>query len=111
MIPDELIRANELQKIGDYKLSGSLYQKFFDYNPQHPLRFKALFEVADNFFHAGCYEDARNGYELFLSYCAEQRSLSEEEAGWVSAYTKLSHSRIKTIEQKYFSKKEKGGSL
>ena len=101
MIPDELIQANEQQKIGDYKLSRRLYQKFFDYNPQHPLRFKALFEVADNFFYAGCYQDARNGYELFLSYCAEQRNLSEEESGWISAYIKLSHSRIKTIEQKY----------
>lgn len=101
MIPDELVQANELQKIGDYKLSGSLYQKFFECNPQHSLRFKALFEVADNLFYAGHYQDAKNGYELFLSYCAEQRSLSEEESGWVSAYTKLSHSRIKTIEQKY----------
>lgn len=100
MIPDELVQANELQKIGDYKLSGSLYQKFFECNPQHPLRFKALFEMADNLFHAGCYRDAKNGYERFLAYCDEQESLSEEELGWISAYTKLSYSRIKTIEQK-----------
>lgn len=104
MIPDELIRANELQKIGDYKLSRNLYQKFFDCNPEHPLRFKALFEVADNFFHAGYYQDAKNGYELFLSYCAEQEKLSDEETGWVDAYTKLAYSRIKTIEQKYLLK-------
>jgi len=101
MIPDELIKANELQKIGDYKLSRTLYQKFFDCNPQHPLRFKALFEVADNFFHAGCYQDAKNGYEFFLSYCAEQKEVSVEESGWVNAYTKLAYSRIKTMEQKY----------
>lgn len=107
MIPNELIQANELQKMGDYKLSGRFYQKFFDDNPEHPLRFKALFEVADNFFHAGCYEEARNGYKLFLSYCAKQRNLSEEELGWICAYTKLSHSRIKTIEQKLFSNKSK----
>lgn len=101
MIPDELIKANELQKIGDYQLSQRLYQKFFDCNPQHPLRFKALFEVADNYFHAGCYQDAKKGYELFLSYCSEQKNLSEEESGWVDAYTKLAHSRIATMEQKY----------
>lgn len=101
MIPNELILANELQKIGDYKLSRHLYQKFFDENPHHPLRFKALFEVADNFFHAKYYQDAKNGYELFLSYCAKQRHLSEEELGWIHAYTKLSYSRIKTIQQKY----------
>ena len=101
MIPDELIKANELQKIGDYRLSRTLYQKFFDCNPHHPLRFKALFEVADNLFHAGFYRDARNGYESFLSYCAEQTEVSEEEAGWVDAYTNLACSRIKTINQKY----------
>lgn len=89
-----------MQKIGDYKLSGKLYQKFFDDNPQHPLRFKALFEVADNFFHAGHYQDAKCRYELFLSYCTEQENLSEEEFGWIHAYTMLSYSRIKTIEQK-----------
>lgn len=107
MIPNELIQANELQKMGDYKLSGRFYQKFFDDNPEHPLRFKALFEVADNLFHAGCYRDAKNGYELFLSYCVKQRNLSEEEAGWVRAYTKLSQSRIKTIEQKLVLHKRK----
>ena len=105
MVPDELIQANELQKMGDYKLSRRLYQKFFDYNQQHPLRFKALFEVADNFFHAGCYQEARNGYDLFLSYCAEQSNLSEEELGWISAYTKLAYSRIKTIESVVSSNK------
>lgn len=104
MVPDELVQANELQKIGDYKLSGKLYKKFFDCNPQHPLRFKALFEVADNLFHAGYYQDAEKAYETFLSYTVQQKDLSEEEAGWVSAYTKLSHSRIRTIQQKLYDK-------
>ena len=97
MIPEELIRANELQKIGDYRLSGMLYKNFFYCNPQHPLRFKALFEVADNLFHAGSYRDAKKAYETFLSYCAQQTEVSEEEAGWISAYTKLSYSRIKSM--------------
>ena len=49
-VPEELIQANELQKIGDYELSRKVYQNFFVANPEHIMRFKALFEVTDTFF-------------------------------------------------------------
>lgn len=98
-VPKELILANELQKIGDYELSRKTYQDFFDANPMHILRFKALFEVADNLYHAGRYVEARQGYLKFLEYCASQEDLSADESGWVEAYTDLSNSRLRTIKK------------
>lgn len=98
-IPEILIKAQEMQKIGDYRLSMKMYKKFFENNPDHPLRFKALFEVADNCFHAGDYVNAKGKYERFLEYCAEQQ-ISFEERGWVEEYSKLAKSRIKMIQRK-----------
>lgn len=62
----------------------------------HPLRFKALFEVADNYYHAGDYRSAIQGYQKFLDCCSSQLDTTEER-GWIDAYTKLSRSRLTTI--------------
>ena len=96
-VPEELIQANELQKIGDYELSRKVYLNFFVANPEHIMRFKALFEVADNLFHAGRYAEAQQGYKKFLEYCSSQKKFTADEAGWVKAYTELSNSRIQSI--------------
>ena len=98
-IPEILVKAQEMQKIGDYRLSLKLYREFFENNPSHPMRFKALFEVADNYYHAGAYDNAQIGYENFLDYCGEQH-LSSEESGWVKEYSRLAHSRLKQIDEK-----------
>ena len=99
-VPEELIQANELQKIGDYELSRKIYQSFFESNPTHIMRFKALFEVADNFYHAGRYVEAQQGYQKFLEYCISQNNLTVDESGWVEAYTELSNSRLQTIKNR-----------
>ena len=96
-IPDILIRAQELQKAGDYTYSCKLYKQFWENNDVHPLRFKALFEVADNYYHAGDYRSAMQGYQEFLDYCSTQLDTTTEERGWIDAYTKLAHSRLTTI--------------
>lgn len=44
----------------------------FECNDTHPLRFKALFEVADNYYHAKDYKSAKSGYKNFLEYCSNQ---------------------------------------
>ena len=98
-IPEMLIRAQELQKGGDYTYSRKLYKEFFELNDTHPLRFKAFFEVADNYFHAKDYKSAKQGYEDFLEYCLNQENTTEVELGWIGAYTKLAHSRLQLIEQ------------
>lgn len=98
-IPEILVKAQEMQKMGDYRLSMKLYRDFFENNPCHPMRFKALFEVADNYYHAGDYSNAKTGYESFLDYCNGQHP-SSEESGWVKEYSKLAHSRLEQINVK-----------
>ncbi len=98
-ISEDLIRAQEFQKAGEYFLSMRLYRKFFDENPEHELRFKALFEVADNYFHAKQYKSAKVEYEKFVEYCSKQNNVEECEQGWIDAYVALAHSRIKRINE------------
>ncbi|WP_026659622.1 tetratricopeptide repeat protein [Butyrivibrio sp. AC2005] len=98
-IPEILVKAQEMQKIGDYRLSMKLYRDFFENNSCHPLRFKALFEVADNYYHSGDYDSAQIGYNNFLDYCKGQ-SPSSDEIGWVKEYSKLARSRLKQINEK-----------
>ena len=92
--PKELIQANDLQRGGQYSASRSLYTRFFEKNPTHPLRFKCLFEVADNLYYEGRYAEASEAYQTFLNYCENQQEISDEEAGWIVAYIKLANSRI-----------------
>ena len=61
--------------------------------------FQALFEVADNYYHVKDYKSAKHGYEDFLEYCSVQENVTEQESGWIDAYTKLANSRLKMIEQ------------
>ena len=95
--PQELIRANDLQRGGHYAASGKLYARFFKKNPTHPLRFKCLFEVADNLYYEERYAEALDAYQAFINYCAGQQNTSDEEAGWIDAYIKLANSRIYSI--------------
>ena len=95
--PQELIRANELQRGGHYAASGKLYARFFEENPSHPLRFKCLFEVADNLYYEERYAEASSAYQMFIKYCGDQKDISDEEAGWIDAYIKLANSRIDSI--------------
>ena len=97
-IPEMLIQAQELQKAGDYTYSRRLYKEFFESNNTHPLRFKALFEVADNYYHAKDYKSAKKAYLDFLEYCSDQENTAEEEYGWIDAYTRLTKSRLEMIE-------------
>ena len=92
--PQELIQANDLQRGGHYSASRSLYARFFEENPTHPLRFKCLFEVADNLYYEERYAEASEAYQTFLNYCENQQEISDEEAGWIVAYIKLANSRI-----------------
>ena len=96
-VPYELVIAQELQKAKKYKLSRESYMSFFTTNPSHILRFKALFEVADNYFHEGLYLEAVESYDKFLDYCNEQTEITEDEKDWVNAYTSLTISRKRTI--------------
>lgn len=95
--PQELIRANDLQRGGHYAASGKLYARFFEENPKHPLRFKCLFEVADNLYYEKRYAEALEVYQTFIHYCEGQQDISDEEAGWIDAYIKLANSRIDSI--------------
>lgn len=99
-IPEELILAQELQKAREFQLSRNCFQAFFNANPSHCLRFKALYEVADNYFHEGLYPDAQKAYIKFLDYCKEQSKITEAEKGWISAYTALAFSRMEKIEDR-----------
>ena len=74
-----------------------LYARFFEEKPTHPLRFKCLFEVADNLFYEGRYAEASAAYRTFLNYCEEQQEISDEEAYWIDAYIRLTNSRICNI--------------
>ena len=95
--PQELIRANDLQRGGHYAASGKLYARFFEENPSHPLQFKCLFEVADNLYYEERYAEALDAYHAFINYCAGQQNISDEEADWIDAYIKLANSRIYSI--------------
>ena len=98
-IPDEHVFANDLQRGGYYVASGKIYQRFFDEHPDHPLRFKCLYEVGDNLFYEKKYAAARKTYQEFIAYCARQEHITEEEQSWVDAYVKMSESRIRSIDK------------
>ena len=96
-IPEDLIFAQELQKARDYSSSRKLYKDFFDNNPDHYLRFKALFEVADNWYHQKNYEFAQKAFLKFIEYCNSQINLTEQENDWIKYYKRLAISRINSI--------------
>lgn len=54
--------------------------------------------MADNYYHAKDYKSAKHGYEDYLEYCSVQEDVTEQESGWIDAYTKLANSRLKMIE-------------
>ena len=83
MIPPELVFANDLQRGGHYATSGKIYQKFFDEYPSHPLRFKCLYEVADNLFYEKKYRMAKEAYHKFMTYCEQQDVITEDERSWI----------------------------
>lgn len=99
-IPYMLIEAQELQKAGEYKYSRDMYMRFFKDNPRHYMRFKALFEAADNLYYEKNYSRAKEGYNYFLKYCGGQNNLSEQESSWVSAYKALAERRLMVIDKK-----------
>ena len=99
-IPQELIYANDLQRGGQYKASRERYTRFLDENPTHPLRFKSLFEVADNLFYEKQYAKATDAYRAFIRYCESQQNVTSEEQGWIETYLKLADSRMHEISRK-----------
>lgn len=99
-----LILAQELQKLRDYKHSREIYMQFFISNPKHYMRFKALFEVADNLYYEKNYDEAIKYYNDFLGYCDKQDSLTVEEISWINAYKELAKSRLKWITENGYSK-------
>ena len=96
-IPALLILANDLQRAGEFAASRKCYQQYLEEYPGTCLCYKALFEVADNYFYEKEKEKARKAYGDFLAYCKEQPPATEEETGWVKAYTALTKSRLKTL--------------
>lgn len=96
-IPEMLILAQALQKAGEYKRSRDIYMQFFTTHPKHFMRFKALFEVADNLYYEKKYDEAVECYNNFLNYCNEQDDLTDEEISWINAYKELTKSRFKRI--------------
>lgn len=98
-IPETLVLAQDFQKARQYRLSRKLYSEFFSENPKHPLRFKALFEVADNWFHEKNAKEAIAGFLDFIEYCEGEKSFTDEEIGWINAYRKLAESRIQEVEK------------
>lgn len=100
-IPEILILAQELQKNYEYKLSRKLYKDFFVNNPSHYLRFKALFEVADNWYYEKKYKEAIKEYNEFINYCNTYTNISIQELGWINAYKKLAYIRIKNINKQF----------
>lgn len=96
-LPQSLVIAQAFQKAYNYSLSRKLYKEFFDTHPHHPLRYKALFEVADNLFYEKRSTEALKAYEDFIAYCKAAKKPSSEELGWINAYTALANSRIKNI--------------
>lgn len=98
-VPESLVLAQELQKARDYHNSRHLYKQFFDNNPKHHLRFKALFEVADNWFHEKKYTNAGAAFVKFIEYCDNQQSLTEKEKEWIKYYKRLALSRIEAIKK------------
>lgn len=107
-IPQKLILAQDFQKARQYSLSRNLYSEFFSDNPNHPLRFKALFEVTDNWFHEKKYMEALNGFNDFVKYCDAQENLTEEEVGWINAYKQLAVSRLNLVKTRISKEKEVG---
>ncbi len=96
-VPQELVFANDMQRAGDYQLSRKYYKKFLLESPTHPLRFKAFFEIADNYFYENNFVKTREVYRQFQVYCKAQVQLTEEESGWVDAYSRLVMSRLQKI--------------
>lgn len=96
-VPQILIQAQELQKNKDFINSIKLYTKFFKENPINYMRFKALFEIADNWYYQEQYKQAYEAYTEFLCYCKEQKNITEQEKSWVDAYCELAKKRIQTI--------------
>lgn len=101
-VESELILAQELQKAGEYEHSRQMYKKFYGKYPKHPMRFKALFEVADNLYYEKKYKEALKSYDKFFKYCDEQDNVTAEEISWIKAYGNLAYSRIKAIRKIYF---------
>lgn len=50
-VPQQLVFANDLQRGGEYAASRKCYRQFFEEHPVHILRFKALFEIGDNYYY------------------------------------------------------------
>lgn len=96
-IPEMLVLAQELQKLRKYELSRKMYMKFFITHPKHYMRFKALFEVADNLYYEKKYDEAFECYNNFLKYCSKQDNLTDEEFGWINAYKELAKSRMMRV--------------
>ena len=93
-IPQAIIFAQELQKSGDYIYSRKIYEEFFLNNQNHALRFKALFEIADNIFYEGKYILAEKKYLEFMEYCMSQDVSTETAHSLVEAYVKLAKRRL-----------------
>jgi len=96
-VPQSLVMAQAFQKARDYSLSRKLYKEFFETHPNHHLKFKALFEIADNLFYEKKFTEALKAYEDFITYCSAVNNTSSDESGWINAYVALAHSRMKTI--------------
>lgn len=71
-----------------------MYEEFFLNNQSHVLRFKALFEIADNIFYEGKYILAEKKYLEFIEYCISQDVCTKTEHSLVEAYVKLAKRRL-----------------
>lgn len=98
-IPEMLVIAQELQKAREYERSRDMYMKFFNTHPKHCMRFKALFEAADNLYYEEKYKEAAKAYNKFLKYCDEEDNPTDEEKSWIDAYKELSGRRLRFIEE------------
>lgn len=98
-VPQILIRAQEFQKFKQYDISRKLYYEFFTLNSNHPLRFKALFEIAENYFYEKNYKMALRAYLDYEQYCNSHITLSTEEELWIKGYKKLLETRFNEIER------------
>lgn len=97
IIPKAIILAQEFQKAGDYENSIKLYNEFFHSHENHPLRIKALFEIADNYYHNKDYQSAKEQYRYFVEYCGSQEFECDKEYELCKAYVDLSNSRLCSI--------------
>lgn len=96
-VPQQLVFANDLQRAGEYAASRKYYRQFFEEHPEHTLRFKALFEIGDNYYYEKNKKKAREAYQEFQRYCSSQEELTQEEEGWVQAYQRLAQSRLSEL--------------